>query len=70
MLPQRIDNLLMVGKSAAGYALRNMVGVFVMGQAGGTAAALSVKHRVLLRQLDIATLQNALRKDGIRLPKK
>jgi len=69
LLPQKVSNLLVVGKSAAGAALRNMVGVFVMGQAGGTAAALSAKRGVLPRQLDIAALQNTLRRDGVRLPK-
>jgi hypothetical protein len=68
MLPQKIDNLLMVGRSAAGFALRNMAGVFIMGQAGGTAAALSVRSGVIPRRLAVPKLQMELRKNGVRIP--
>jgi ABC-type histidine transport system ATPase subunit len=37
------------------------------GQAAGTASALSIKDDVVLRDLDIHTLQNQLVADGVRI---
>jgi hypothetical protein len=37
------------------------------GEAAGKAAALSVKHNVQLRDLDVAALQAALREEGVYL---
>ena len=68
LLPPKIDNLLTVGRSAAGQSLRYVAGVFIMGQAGGTAAAICVRDRVSPRKLDVSKLQSELRSCGVRIP--
>ena len=44
-----------------------MVCCATTGQAAGTASALSIKDDVVLRDLDIHTLQNQLVADGVRI---
>ena len=68
LLPPKIDNLLMVGRSAAGRSLRFVTGVFIMGEVGGTAAALCVREGVSPRKLDVTKLQSELRSSGVRIP--
>ena len=47
----------------------NLMGhCIALGQAAGTAAALAVKHDSSLRDVDIPSLQNSLREQGVPLP--
>lgn len=71
LLPQRVDNLLVVGKATGGGVhLRTAHGVLLQGQAAGTAAALAVQQQLAPRQLDIRELQAALARDGVTLPER
>lgn len=69
LLPQGVDNLLTAGRcvSCSHIALgsiRVMVQCIGMGEAAGTAAALSIRESVTPRQLDISLLQSQLRTQG------
>lgn len=71
MLPEKIDNLLAVGKSSSGgIKFRTHMLSPIMGQAAGTAAALAVQQGVLPRNVPIRQLQSQLRDAGIPLPEK
>jgi hypothetical protein len=68
LVAQRIDNLLVAGRCASmthmgQSAARVSGGCFVMGQAAGTAATLSLRAGVNPRDLDVPTLQRKLRED-------
>ena len=68
LVPKRIDNLLVAGRCASmthmgQSAARVSGGCFVMGQAAGTAATLSLRAGVTPRALDIPTLQRRLQED-------
>jgi len=70
MLPRKIDGLIAVGRSASGIPdtlLRNRMAVKHMGQAGGTAAALSASKGVSPKELDVKELQRALVDSGFYL---
>jgi succinate dehydrogenase/fumarate reductase flavoprotein subunit len=72
VVPRRIDNLLVAGRCASmthmGQSAARVSGAcFVMGQAAGTAAALSIEAGVRPRDLDIQSLQRRLEKDGAYL---
>ena len=70
MVPQKVEGLLAVGRSASGITdtlLRGRMMVMHMGQAGGTAAALAVGSGVSPRQLDVKVLQQRLLADGFFL---
>jgi hypothetical protein len=72
LLPQRIDNLLVAGRCASmthmGQSAARVSGAcFVMGQAAGTAAALSLAAGCRLRDLDTQALQQRLVQDGAEL---
>ncbi|MEW6753517.1 MAG: FAD-dependent oxidoreductase [Candidatus Latescibacterota bacterium] len=70
MVPRGIDGLLAVGRSASGQPdtlLRNRMAVKVMGQAGGTAAALCAAQGVMPRELDVRQLQIRLLDQGFYL---
>ena len=72
LLPQKIDNLLVAGRCVAGdpishAAMRNMMACTVTGQGAGVAAAISVRHGVSPRKVDIKQVQEELRKQGVRL---
>jgi hypothetical protein len=72
ILPQKIDNLLVAGRSVAvdkiaHAALRNMMCCTVTGQAAGVAAAVSIQNGVKNRNVDIQQLQSALKKQSVRL---
>jgi FAD dependent oxidoreductase len=67
--PKQIDNLLVAGRCASmthmGQSAARVSGAcFAMGQAAGTAAALSLAAGMPPRQLDVATLQQRLERDG------
>ncbi|MEY2426211.1 MAG: hypothetical protein QOI61_1783, partial [Actinomycetota bacterium] len=69
LLPQDLDGLLVAGRcfSAshdAHASARNMAQCMAMGQAAGTAAALSTDQACTPGALDVAVLQAALRADG------
>jgi hypothetical protein len=49
-------------------AIRVMPPCFAMGQAAGTAAAMSVKSTLPPKELDSNTLVSALKADGVYLP--
>ena len=72
ILPNGIENLSVAGRCAscdddAIQTVRMMVCCATTGQAAGTASALSIKDDVVLRDLDIHTLQNQLVADGVRI---
>ncbi len=69
LLPQKAENLLVAGRciSVTHLALgstRVMAQCMLTGEAAGTAAALSVQANVSPRELDVARIQDALRKGG------
>jgi len=69
LLPLEIDNLLVAGRCASmthgGQSAARVSGAcFVMGQAAGTAAALSLKQQQRPQDLSVPTLQNQLKRDG------
>ncbi|XAH23543.1 FAD-dependent oxidoreductase [Xylophilus sp. GW821-FHT01B05] len=72
LLPQRIDNLLVAGRCASmthmGQSAARVSGAcFVMGQAAGTAAALSLAAGCRPRDLGTQALQQRLAQDGAEL---
>lgn len=69
LVPKKVDNLLVAGRCIsstheAQAAIRVIPIVVAIGQAAGTTAALSVKHNVPPRELDVRLLQKTLRKQG------
>jgi hypothetical protein len=72
MVPQKVENLLVAGRCVAGdrishSATRQMMCCAVTGQGAGVAAALSIRENVACSQVDIASLQRALLKQGVRI---
>jgi len=72
VIPQKVDNLLVAGRCVAGdrishSATRQMMCCTVTGQGAGVAAARSIKEKVNCRQVNIAALQKALSKQGVRI---
>jgi glycine/D-amino acid oxidase-like deaminating enzyme len=71
LLPQKVDGLLVAGRcfSAthdAHASCRSMAQTMTMGQAAGTAAALSVRSDVLPHELSITQIQEQLLKMGAK----
>jgi hypothetical protein len=72
ILPVKVDGLLTAGRSisathvamAAGKSMGNCVAT---GHAAGLAAALSAKKGIIPRELKVAEIQDALRKDEVDL---
>ncbi|HUU23107.1 MAG TPA: FAD-dependent oxidoreductase [Phycisphaerae bacterium] len=69
LVPRGVENLLVAGRCAscthvALGSIRVMVPCLGMGEAAGTAAALSLAGNVTPRALDVATLQARLREQG------
>jgi hypothetical protein len=69
VVAQKIDNLLVAGRCASmthlGQSAARVSGAcFVMGQAAGTAAALSLEAEVWPRALNVPSLQARLERDG------
>lgn len=72
ILPEKVDGLLTAGRCisathvamAAGKSMGNCVAT---GHAAGLAAALAARKGVLPRELKVARIQDALRKDGVDL---
>lgn len=72
LLPKGLQNLLVTGMMItsnhdAHMSTRNTVSCMIIGQAAGTAAALSVQQKSSIRTLDVQILQNQLRSDGVCL---
>jgi hypothetical protein len=72
VVPIGVRNLLVAGRSSGGdrvshAATRNMGCCAVLGQGAGVAAALSVKHRRELDEVDIVAVQAELTRQGVRL---
>ena len=72
MVPQKVENLLVAGRCVSGdrishAATRQMMCCAVTGQGAGAAAALSIKENVSCSQVDIASLQRVLIKQGVRI---
>lgn len=69
LLPKGVDNLLMAGRCVssertANGGLRGAPIAMVMGQAAGTAAALSTKENLSPRKIDVKKLQKTLVSQG------
>lgn len=61
LVPKKIDNLLAAGRCVyAGETGRGIISCMAMGQAAGTAAALSAKTGVKPRDLDVKALKKTL----------
>lgn len=72
LVPVGIDGLLVAGRclsadSTAAGAVRVMPPCMAMGQAAGTAAALSVKNNVAVRNVDVVSLRKELIKNDVML---
>jgi len=72
IVPQKIDNLFVVGRCASmsheGQSSARVSGpCFIMGQAAGTAADLALATKVSPRAVDVRTLQRRLAADGATL---
>lgn len=73
LIPKNINGLLVAGRalsadSTAAGAIRVMPTCMAMGQAAGTAAALAVKSKSAVCELEIDILRNELRMNGVYLP--
>ena len=72
MLPKTTKNLIVTGRTIGGdkishAAVRNMMCCAVAGQGAGAAAALAVKTDRDFADIDIALLQQELRRQGARI---
>lgn len=72
LVAQKVDNLLLAGRcvsadSTAAGAIRVMPPCMAMGQAAGTAAAMSIKEGCTVRVLDAQKLRAQLKKNGAYL---
>jgi len=72
LLPERVENLLVAGRSVSAdkiafAATRQMMCCTVTGQGAGVAAAISVKENSNCRQVDLLKVQEALKKQGVRI---
>ncbi len=72
LVPLKVENLLVAGRSIAGdrishAATRNMMCCAVSGQGAGTAAAVAVKTGTTCRDVNIRTVQAALEHQGVRV---
>ena len=71
LVPIRVDGLLVAGRcismdhfTATQCSPRDVITCFCLGQAAGTAAALSIKSGVTPRNLDVRKLQSVLTEQG------
>jgi hypothetical protein len=72
LLPQQVENLLVAGRCVSAdrvafAATRQMMCCSVTGQGAGVAAATSVKEKVSCRQVNLSKVQEALKKQGVRI---
>ena len=69
LIPKGIDNLLVAGRCISSThlalgSIRCITSCFVTGEAAGTAAALSIKDRIFIREIKPHKLQKKLRDGG------
>lgn len=72
MVPQKVDNLLVAGRSVAGdrvshSATRQMMCCAVTGQGAGVAAAVSIKNGLTTSSVNLVQVQKKLEKQGVRI---
>ena len=72
LMPKKISNLLVVGRSIGGDKIahasnRNMSCCVVTGQGGGIAAALSIKNKKSLKEVNMIEVQKELKKQNVRI---
>ncbi|MEN9023206.1 MAG: FAD-dependent oxidoreductase, partial [Verrucomicrobiales bacterium] len=72
MLPRKVKGLLVAGRAIGGdkiahAATRNMACCAVAGQGAGVAAALSVKSKTDLDDVDLGQVQAELVRQGVRI---
>jgi hypothetical protein len=72
LVPQGVENLLVAGRCVAGdkmshAALRSMMCCTVTGQGAGVAAAVSLQDRVASSAVDVQHVQQALKRQGVRI---
>jgi hypothetical protein len=72
LVPQGIENLLVAGRCVAGdriahAATRSQMCCALTGQAAGVAAAVSLKAGTTPGAVDVARVQDALERQGVRL---
>ena len=72
MVPEKVENLLVAGRCVAGdpishAAVRSMMCCTVTGQGAGVAAAVSIKDNNASSAVDIQKVQNALKKQNVRI---
>ena len=71
-LPQKVENLLVVGRAVGGdreshAATRQMMCCAVTGQGAGVAAAVSLHEGVSVAEVDIKMVQREIKKQGVRI---
>ena len=71
-VPLKVENLLVAGRCVAGdkvshAATRQMMCCTVTGQGAGVASAVSLREGVRSREVGIGAVQDALRRQGVRL---
>lgn len=71
LLPQKVENLLVAGRCVSAdriafAATRQMMCCTVTGQGAGVAAAVSLEENATCREVDIAEVQKALERQGVR----
>ncbi|NIM04770.1 MAG: FAD-dependent oxidoreductase, partial [Armatimonadetes bacterium] len=69
LVPQEIEGLLVAGRPIsatheAHASTRIQPICYATGQAAGTAAALSLRYKVMPRELNVGELQETLRRQG------
>ena len=69
MVTRQVENLLVTGRCVsatriAAGVIRTTAHCMVMGEAAGTAAALSIQQGQSFQNLDVQRLQNTLKKNG------
>lgn len=72
LIPKFVENMLVAGRMItsdwiAHMSTRLVGSCFLQGQAAGTAAAMAVREGCSVRELDVQSLQTALREDGVFL---
>jgi hypothetical protein len=72
LVPREVENLLVAGRCVAGDAIahaatRSQMCCAVTGQAAGVAAAQSISDAATVAGIDVARLQGALKRQGVRL---
>lgn len=72
LLPKKSENLLVAGRAIGGDKIahagtRNMSCCVVAGQGAGVAAAISLKTKRGLRELQLGDIQQELRRQGVRV---